>query len=377
MSLPETILQFGSGRFLRAFADVLIDQANKQGQNIGHVVIVQSTGGERAGALTQLGGKYHVVVRGLENGQVVDRVEEVSSVSRALVAGSQWDEVRQLACSPDLRFVLSNTTEAGYTLDATDTATASPPKSFPAKLLVLLHERFQQKLPPLTIIPCELMEGNADLLKKCLLDLAEQWGYSAAFKQWLADECVWLHTLVDRIVSGTPKEHPLLATDPMLIVAEPFIFWALQDHPNAYPFAQHPAIVRCPEVKPFFLRKVRILNAAHTALLIKAKPRGFALVREAVNDPELGPWLERLLSEEIVPTIDARVDQALPFARQTIERFMNPFLDHKFSDIALHHASKVQIRLVPTAEEFEQMFKKKPPLLTEVLEMHRVSAVSY
>lgn len=376
MSLPETILQFGSGRFLRAFADALIDQANQQGQAIGRVVIVQSTGGERAGALTQLGGKYHVVVRGLEDGQVVDRVEVVSSVSRALVAGTQWDEVRALACSPDLRFVLSNTTEAGYTLDASDSPTATPPKSFPAKLLVLLHERFQKQLPPLTIIPCELMEGNAAILRQCLTTMAEQWGYSAAFCTWLTEECVWLHTLVDRIVSGTPKDHPLLATDPMLIVAEPFIFWALEDHPKAYPFVNHPAVVRCADVKPYFLRKVRILNAAHTALLIRAKPRGFAIVRDAVNDPELGAWLERLLVEEIVPTIDSRVDQALLFAKQTLERFRNPFLDHKLSDIALHHASKVQIRLVPTAQEYEQMFGKKPPLLTAVLAQHHAEPLA-
>jgi tagaturonate reductase len=274
-----------------------------------------------------------------------------------------------------LRFILSNTTEAGYTLDPSDTTADAPPKSFPAKLLVLLHERFTKQLPPLTIIPCELMEGNADLLKKCLLGLAEQWGYTAAFRAWLAEECVWLHTLVDRIVSGTPKEHPLLATDPMLIVAEPFIFWALQEHPNAYPFVQHPAVVRCPDVKPYFLRKVRILNAAHTALLIKAQPRGFALVREAISDPELGAWLERLLFEEIVPTIDARVAQAKEFAQQTIERFKNPFLDHKFADIALHHDSKVQIRLVPTAEEFTTMFGRQPPLLTEVLHQHRTAPV--
>ena len=367
MSLPETILQFGSGRFLRAFADSFIHQANEQGQNVGRVVLVQSTGGDRAGTLAQQGGRFHVVVRGLENGEVVDRVEEVASISRALVAGSQWHEVRAVARSPQLKFVLSNTTEAGYTLDPGDTPALAPPRSFPGKLLLLLKERFDAGLPGLTIIPCELMEGNAGLLRSTVLGLAEQWIMTGAFRAWLADECVWLHTLVDRIVSGTPKDHPLLATDPMLIVAEPFAFWALEDHPKAYPFARHPAIVRCSDVKPYFLRKVRILNAAHTALLIKAVPRGFALVREAVTDPELEAWLERLLFEEIVPVLEGRVDRPAEFARQTIERFKNPFLDHKFADIALHHESKVQIRLVPTAAEYEAKFGKKPPLLSEVL----------
>jgi tagaturonate reductase len=367
MPLPETILQFGSGRFLRAFADWFIHNANLQGQNIGSVVLVQSTGGERAGALSQQGGKFHVVIRGLTNGQVVDRVEEIGSISRALVGNTQWEDVRKVARSPDLKFVLSNTTEAGYTLDDSDTPTSTPPKSFPAKLLSLLKDRYEAKLPGLTIIPCELMEGNAGLLRKTLLELAEKWGLALAFRDWLANDCVWLHTLVDRIVTGAPKEHPLLASDPMLIVAEPFAFWALEENPKAFPFVKHPDIVRCPDVRPYFLRKVRILNAAHTALLIKAVPSGFAIVRDAINDPELGAWLERLLFEEIVPTVAGRVDQPELFARQTIERFKNPFLDHKFSDIALHHESKVQIRLAPTAAEFEAKFGRKPPLLTEVL----------
>ena len=367
MSLPETILQFGTGRFLRAFADVFIHQANTQGQGIGEVVLVQSTGGERAGMLARQGGKYHVLIRGIEHGQVVDRVEEIGSISRALVAASQWDDIRAVARSPDLRFVISNTTEAGYTLHDTDSTKDAPPKSFPAKLLLLLKDRFEAGLPGLTVIPCELMEGNATLLRSVLTGLCETWDLDPAFRRWLESECIWLHTLVDRIVSGTPKDHPHLTADPLLIVAEPFAFWALQSHPKAFPFLSHPAIVRCEDVTPFFVRKVRILNAAHTALLIKAVPLGFTLVREAVADPDLRLWLIRLLFEEIVPTLEGRVDQPAQFARQTIERFQNPFLDHKFSDIALHHESKVNIRLSPTAREFEAKFGKRPPLLTEVL----------
>src|SRR6516162_4392018 len=139
-TLPETVMQFGSGRFLRAFADLFIHQANLRGQNVGRVVIVQSTGGDRAGGLNRQGGKYHVVVRGLENGAVVDRVEPVESVSRALVASGQWDEVRALARSPQLRLIISNTTEVGYNLDSADRATDAPPRSFPAKLLAVLRE---------------------------------------------------------------------------------------------------------------------------------------------------------------------------------------------------------------------------------------------
>lgn len=364
--MHETILQFGSGRFLRAFADLFIHHGNTEGQNIGRVVIVQSTGAERAGGLNQQGGKYHVVVRGFENGQVVDRVEECASVSRAIHAGSQWDEVLKLAASPQLHTILSNTTEAGYTLED-DQPTDAVPKSFPAKLLAVLKARFDAGQPPPTVIPCELIEGNAGILEALLIKLAVEWDYPDAFVGRLV-RTPFLHTLVDRIVTGTPKEHPLLAADPMLIVAEPFAFWALQDHPGSRFTLKHPAITRTKDVAPYFLRKVRILNAAHTALLIKAKPRGFAIVRDAVNDPELGAWLLRLLNEEIVPTLEGRVDQPQRFAEQTIERFKNPFLDHKFADIALHHESKMRVRLVPTRDEYQAKFGKVPPLLNEVIE---------
>jgi tagaturonate reductase len=365
-ALPETILQFGSGRFLRAFADLFIHHANTQGQAVGRVVIVQSTGDGRAGGLNAQHGKYHVVVRGFEHGQVVDRVEGCESVSRAVYAGTQWGEVLDLARSPHLTTILSNTTEAGFKLDDTDSPTDAVPKSFPAKLLAVLKARWEANQPPPTVIPCELIEGNAGILKSLLLKMADRWGHPDAFLGWLV-RTPFLHTLVDRIVTGTPADHPLLATDPMVIVAEPFAFWALEDHPKSAFKLIHPAITRAADVTPYFLRKVRILNAAHTALLIKAVPRGFTIVRDAVNDADLGAWLWHILSEEIVPTLEGRVDQPLRFAEQTIERFKNPFLDHKFADIALHHASKIQVRLVPTRDEFAAKFGRPAKLLSEVI----------
>lgn len=364
---PERVLQFGSGRFLRGFADLFISHANAEGQSIGRVVIVQSTGDGRAAGLNQGGGRYHVVIRGYENGEVVDRVEVCDSVSRALHAPTQWAEVLDLARSPDLTTVLSNTTEAGYALDPSDNPTDSPPRSFPAKLLAVLRTRWEAGGSPLTVVPCELIEGNAGILRGLVAKLAIEWYLSPAFHDWL-DQCPFLHTLVDRIVTGTPASHPLLASDPMLIVAEPFAFWAVEDHPASRFQVTHPSITRTPDVMPYFLRKVRILNAAHTALLIKAIPRGFTIVRDAVEDPELSVWLRKLLAEEIVPTLEGRVESPARFAEQTLERFRNPFLDHKFSDIALHHASKVQVRLVSTRDEYAAKFKKLPPLLSAVID---------
>lgn len=368
-SLPETVLQFGSGRFLRAFADLFIHQANEKGQSVGRVVIVQSTGGERAGGLNKQAGRYHVVVRGLENGAVVDRVEPVESVSRAIPAATAWSEVRSLARSPSLRMILSNTTESGYDLHPEDGPADAPPRSFPAKLLAVLRERFEARQGGLVVIPCELREHNADLLQGLVLKLAADWKLTEELRRWIGQECVWLNTLVDRIVTGTPKEHPLLATDAMLTVCEPYALWAIEQKPGVEPFLRHPSVVWTPDVQPYFLRKVRILNGAHTALLIRAKPRGFVTVREAVNDPELGAWLERLLFEEIVPVLEGRVDDGPGFARQTLERFRNPFLEHKLADIAAHHASKVEVRLRPTHAEYRAKFGRVPPLLDAVLSM--------
>lgn len=366
-ALPETILQFGSGRFLRAFADLFIHHANEEGQNVGRIVIVQSTGDERAAALNRQKGLYHVAVRGYEGGSIIDRVETSASISRAIAASSQWNEVLALARSPQLRIILSNTTESGYNLDSADKPTDAPPRSFPAKLLAVLRERFKEGGSGLTIIPCELREHNANTLLGLLLQLARDWGLAESFTTWLQMECIWLNTLVDRIVVDPPADHPLRAEDALLTVCEPYALWAIQN--KATPFLRHSAVVWTPDVQPYFLRKVRILNGAHTALLIKAWPRGFKTVRDAVLDAELGPWLERLLFEEIVPVLEGRVDDPEAFARQVLDRFRNPFFEHQLASIAAYHADKVQVRLVPTLNEFKARFGRTPPLLHEVLNL--------
>jgi tagaturonate reductase len=366
-TLPETILQFGAGRFLRAFADLFIHQANEEGQNVGRIVVVQSTGDDRAAALNRQQGRYQVAVRGYENGAVVERVETSASIRRALVASSQWDEVRALARSPELRIVLSNTTESGYNLDPADKPNDAPPRSFPAKLLAVLRERFEAGQGGLAVVPCELREHNADTLRGLLLQLAGDWRLPNAFTAWLERECVWLNTLVDRIVVDPAADHPLRAGDAMLAVCEPYALWAIQS--KTTPFIHHPAIVWTPDVQPYFLRKVRILNGAHTALLIKAWPRGFTTVRDAVLDAELGPWLERLLFEEIVPVLEGWVEGPAEFARQVLDRFRNPFFEHQLASIATHHAAKVQVRLTPTFAEYQAKFGRTPPLLQEVLSM--------
>src|SRR5262245_28243042 len=219
--LPETILQVGSGKFLRGFADLFLHHANQQGQRVGRVVVVQTTGEGRANLLNEQGGRYHVLVRGLSGGEVVDRVEESASISRALVASRQWDEVLAAARSPALRFLLSNTAEAGYTLDPSDRADAAPPASFPAKLLLLLRERFQAGQPGITILPCELFEHNADTLRGIALQLADEWKLPTELKDWVCERCTWRNCLVDRIVTVPSEPDPRVPGDALLVAAEP------------------------------------------------------------------------------------------------------------------------------------------------------------
>lgn len=364
--MQENILQFGAGNFLRAFADLIIDQANRNAATaFGRVVVVQSTGAERAAALNRAQGRYHVVLQGVSRGHVIDETETVSSISRALHAGADWAAVRAFAAGPALEWIISNTTEAGFQLDASDTARAdAAPRSFPAKLLDVLLARFEAGRPGVNIVPCELIEENGQKLRALVLQQADLWKVDASARAWIADACHWIDTLVDRIVPGPPLAHPLAAADPLILSAEPFALWAVQTKRS---FVQHPAVVRTDDLRPYYLRKVRILNGAHTALVAHALPLGLTTVRACVEHPEVGPWLRHVLAEEIVPVLAGRVADPDGFARTTLDRFRNPFLQHQLSSIALNHEAKVKTRLLPTIEDYKAKFGKPPPLLSAAL----------
>ena len=369
-ALPETILQFGGGNFLRAFADAFIDDANRGGQAVGRVVVVQSTRSGVADTINRQGGRYYMVVRGLRQGRAVDEVEPIGSVSRAVDAGTGWADVRDFAASPALRMVVSNTTEAGLALDPADAdrpCGGTAPRSFPAKLLDLLWRRYEAgQRDTLAICPCELLPKNGQRLRALVAAQAERWGVPPAARDWVDGGCAWVNSLVDRIVSGRPADHPLLATDALLTVAEPFALWAIE-RDDRVRFFDHPAVRPVADTAPFELRKVRVLNGAHTALVAKAMPLGIVTVREAVEHPVVGPWLRRLLAEEVVPTIDGRVPDAAAFVEATLERFANPYLEHRLASIALNHEVKVRTRLVPTRDEFVERFGRQPPLLSALL----------
>ena len=371
MGRPETILQFGGGRFLRGFVDLFVHEANLAGTYDGSIVIVQSSDSGRSDALKAQGGKYHVLIRGKENGIVVDEEIEVGSVSRALEAKRDWNEILMIATSPHLRFIVSNTTEKGYELmnedSQGDPTFQKAPNSYPAKLLSLLKARFRAGEPGVTILPCELIEKNGEALLNQVLKQADNWNEPVEVRDWLRNDCFWSSTLVDRIVTERPEGHRLSQTDELLTVAEPFALWAIEMREGMSPPFPHPAIKMTLDVTSYHLRKVRILNGAHTALISRAIPMGFKTVREAIADPTLSSWLRQVLFDEIVPTIRDRVDSADEFAEKTLERFANPYLNHKLTDIALYDDTKRQIRLVPTQNEFLEKFGHRPPLLDEIL----------
>ena len=363
------ILQFGAGNFLRGFADLFVHELNQNPATaLGPLVVVQSTGIERAEALNKAGGRYHLAIQGFRDGCVVNETVLVDSISKAFHAGSQWEEVLAVAKDPSLVVILSNTTEAGLALHEADIVLSdAAPLSFPAKLLAVLVARYETGQSGPWIVPCELIESNGDRLRELVLLQADRWGLPDEIRDWLESGCRWVNTLVDRIVPGPPKTHPLLGTDPLLLSAEPFAFWAVETEAPDFPFAPHPAVTISPDIRPYTLRKVRLLNGAHTALVSRARGTGLETVRQCLDDPEIGPWLERLLFEEIVPVLEGRCDDPSGFARDTLDRFRNPFLEHRLSAIALHHETKITVRLEPTFDEYCKKFGGAPGLLSEVL----------
>lgn len=357
------ILQFGTGNFLRGFVDLFADELG-----IGPIVAVQSTDGDRGALLNRSAGRYHVAIQGIEEGRVVDETVEVRSIARALFAATEWEAVLDVARDPGLLAIVSNTTEAGYALDEADAERGEgAPASFPAKLLAVLVARGEAGLPAPWIVPCELIEGNGDRLKDLVLGQAARWGINGETREWIANQCRWVNTLVDRIVPGPPRQHPPLGIDPLLIMAEPFALWAVETLDSGFPFAAHRAVVQAPDIASYSLRKIRILNGAHTALVCRALGSGFETVRQCLDDLEIGAWLERLLFDEIVPVLEGRCDDPAGFARAVLDRFRNPFLEHRLASIALNHEAKIATRLLPTLREYRERFGQDPPLLAALL----------
>ncbi|HMB89325.1 MAG TPA: tagaturonate reductase [Rhodothermales bacterium] len=375
-AMPERVLQFGTGAFLRGFAEYFVEQANRVGSLNGRVVMVGSTGSGRTRQLNNQDGLYTLYVRGREDGQIVDQAQVLTAVSRALASLDQWAEVLACARQPELALVISNTTEVGIMLDEDDQIDLDPPRSFPGKLTAALYERARMfdfdPAKGLIILPCELLENNGDKLRQIVQTLAARWDLGSDFRQWLDEANQFCNTLVDRIVPGTPDEVETLYQqlgyrDDLLTVAEPYRLWAIEGNATleaCLPLAGvDPGIIIAEDITPFRERKVRILNGTHTIMVSAALLCGLATVREAVEDARVGRFIRQVMLEEIVPSLDIAPEMARAFAEEVLERFANPFICHDLLDITFQQTTKMRVRVVPSLLGYVEKENAVPPAI--------------
>lgn len=360
---PEKVLQFGSGRLLRGFVDYFIEKANRGGVFGGRVVVVQSTGSERSRVLNEQDGLFTVCIQGLEDGEPVQRYELLSSISRAIPAREDWQSVLEFARSPELSVIVSNTTEVGIRLDENDRIDRDPPSSFPGKLTAVLYERYRAfsgaEDKGCVIVPTELIENNGDELKRIVLTLARQWELERGFIQWLEQANDFCNSLVDRIVTGRPGDEELRQRwqelgyrDELLTIAEVYRLWAIQGTASirarlSFTEMDEGAIVT-EDISPYRERKVRILNGAHTISVPTAFLAGEETVLDMMENEHTGTFVEGVMLEEIVPTLDVEPGSAEEFAHEVLDRFRNPYLEHQLIDITFQETTKMRHRIVPS-----------------------------
>lgn len=335
------ILQFGTSRFLQAHADLFISEASDA---IGGITIVQTTtSGERSRRLTALASPdgFPVHIRGKKDGAVIDKVTTVRSVKRAISAHADWDETARILAN-EARLIICNTADKGYDISGeTERYPDQPPVSFPGKLTKLLWHRFESNGEGLTILPAELISRNGDVLAAIVLQLAERWSLPPAFRDWLNDKIVFSNTLVDRIVSE--------ALEPAGAVAEPYALWAIERKPGQLLPCTHPAIVVADDISSYAHLKLYILNLGHTFITegwLKSDLSRDMTVRELLAMPAHRERLLALYEDEIIPGF-ARMgmaEQAKAYVAETLERFENPFLNHRLADIADNHQEKIRRR---------------------------------
>lgn len=362
--LPEKVLQFGEGNFLRAFVDWMIELSNRQGGLNGSVVICQPISTGRAEALNEQDCMYTVIMRGAENGEPAEKTEVISSVSRCINPYADYDALLEVFRNPELRFIVSNTTEAGIAYHAGDKLEDRPPVSYPAKLCALLYERFKtfngDKEKGLLVLPVELIDNNGHELHRIILQYANEWNLGKEFTEWIDSACEIGSTLVDRIVTGYPRnqaqelEARLGYTDNSLDTCELFNLWVIEVRnpekwSKEFPIGETSAhVIWTNDVTPYKKRKVRILNGAHTSTVLAAYLAGFDIVRDFMHDDQFRSYMNDLLLNEVVPTLDLPKDDLLAFADAVNDRFANPFIDHRLLDIALNSCSKFNARCMPS-----------------------------
>lgn len=376
---PVKVLQFGEGNFLRAFVDYFIDIANEKTDFNGSVALVKPIAmGQLFPAFKEQDYRYTVLLRGLVDGQPVEQSRVVTSVSDAVDAYADYEAYAAYAKCETLRFIVSNTTEAGIVLDESDRFELCPPATYPGKLTKLLFERAEHfgyaQDKGLIILPVELIDDNGIMLKKCVKALSKVWNLGERFDRWLDEACVFTSTLVDRIVTGYPRGEDeaiwqkLGYEDRILVTAEPFGLWVIESEKDISAELPLPScglpVIFTDNQKPYKQRKVRILNGAHTSFVPMAFQCGYDYVLDAMNDATIQNFMQKTLYEEVIPTLTLPKDDLTAFAQAVTGRFMNPYIKHALLSICLNSVSKWRARCMPSLLIYAEKEGKLPPHLT-------------
>ena len=358
----EKILQIGEGNFLRAFADYLVDIMKEKNLFSGSVVLCQPIERGLSDEINAQNGLYTLVLRGIENGEVVEKSRIIESVSRCVNPYKDLNSFLDIAKNPELKIIISNTTEAGIVYSENDKIDNVLNVTYPGKLTKFLYERFLHfkgdDEKGLLILPVELIDENGTNLKKCVLNYIELWSLGDDFKNWVLENSYFSNTLVDRIVTGFPKDDAeniytkLDYRDALLDTAEPFFFWAVEINEKwkeIFPADKSGLdVVFCDDISSYKTRKVRILNGAHTVSVLGAFLAGYDIVLEMMNDEMFNEFILNTIDEEIIPFINLPEKEKNDFKNAVIERFKNPFIKHKLLDISLNSVSKFKARCLPS-----------------------------
>ena len=363
---PERIIQFGEGNFLRAFVDWIISNMNEKTDFNSSVVVVQPIEKGMIDALNAQDGIYHVNLQGLSNGEVINSLRMIDVISRALSPYQDFDAFLSLAEQPEMRFVISNTTEAGINFDPSCKLDDAPASSYPGKLTQLLYHRFKHfagdPTKGLIIFPCELIFLNGHKLKETIYQYIELWNLGEEFKAWFESACGVYATLVDRIVPGFPRKEieqikaKLDYDDNMVVQGEAFHLWVIEAPESvAEEFPANKAglnVLFVPSEEPYHERKVTLLNGPHTVLSPVAFLAGVDIVRDACQHEVIGKFIHRVMFDELMETLNLPKAELQKFAEDVLERFNNPFVDHQVTSIMLNSFPKYATRDLPGLKEY-------------------------
>ena len=362
----EKVIQFGEGGFLRGFVDWMLQKVNETTDFDGQVVVVQPIEQGMCDMLSAQDCVYTHVCRGSEGVEV----KKIDVITRCVKPYEDWNAYMALAENPDFRFVVSNTTESGIVYSDADQITDAPPKTFPAKVTLLLKKRFDLGLKGFIFLPCELINRNGDNLKKCILQYADLWNLGDDFKEWVEKDNVFTNTLVDRINTGYPKGEDLGLgyEDNMANTSEFFHLWVIEtDYDLAseinFAAADLNVIITPDKLEMYRTRKVRILNGAHTSLVPYALLEGKDTVKSCIDDPVMYEHIRKCVFDEIIPTLDLPKEELESYANSVLERFGNPYIKHYLSAIALNSVSKFKVRVLPSILEYIKRYDKMPNTL--------------